>query len=56
MKNRKIGLALIVTLVAIVVSFALHGVGPRLGVLAVGVVAFGYAFRANRRNKKGAPR
>jgi hypothetical protein len=54
--NRKIGIALAVTLVAIGVSFVLHGTGPRLGVDAVGVVAFAYAWRLNRRAKKGARR
>ena len=56
MENKKIGLALAVVLIAIGVSFALHGVGPRLGVLAVGLVAFVYAIRANRRIKKGVRR
>ena len=54
--NRKIGIALAVTLVAIGVSFALHSKGLRLGAVAVGLVAFIYAWRTNRLAKKGARR
>ena len=55
--NKKIGIALGVTLVAIVVgTFVLHGKGLRLGVDAVGAVAFIYAWRTNRLAKKAGRR
>ncbi len=54
--NRKIGIALGVTLVTIAVSFVLNGKGLRLGVDGVGAIAFVYAWRTNRLAKKGARR
>ena len=54
--NRKIGIALAVTLVTIAVSFVLSGKGLRLGVDGVGAIAFVYAWRTNRLAKKGARR
>ncbi len=55
--NRKIGIALGVTLVAIVIgTFVLSAKGLRLGVDGVGAVAFIYAWRTNRLAKKGAKR
>ena len=54
--NRKVGIALGVTLVAIAVSFVLQGKGLRLGVDGVGALAFIYAWRTNRLAKKGARR
>jgi len=55
--NRKVGIALAVTLIAIVIgTFVLQGKGLRLGVDGVGAVAFIYAWRTNRLAKKGAKR
>lgn len=55
--NRKVGIALGITLVAIAVgTFVLQGKGLRLGVDGVGAVAFIYAWRTNRLAKKGARR
>lgn len=54
--NRKIGIALGVTLATIAVSFVLNGKGLRLGVDGVGAIAFVYAWRTNRLAKKGARR